>query len=266
MTLRAAVLGSPIAHSLSPALHRAAYAQCGIDATYEAIEVGRGELAPFLSGCGDEWMGFSLTMPLKEEALTVANSIDPSAERLRAANTIVCTDGSRTAYNTDVDGVKFALRGRVGQSVCILGAGASARSAIAACIELGTQRVEVVARRPEAASECAAIASEYGAIATTRALSDDIELHDVPVCISTLPPRAADAITVSGRVGTLLDIAYDPWPSVLAIAWQDAGGEVVSGHEMLLGQAVRQVELMTGITPDPEVMRVAMEAAIAERG
>lgn len=264
--LRAAVLGSPIVHSLSPALHRAAYAQLELDATYEAFDVSADALAGFVEGLGPEWMGLSLTMPLKEEALNVAQMLDPVARLVGAANTLVLTDGARAAYNTDVDGVKFALDGIRPDAACILGAGASARSAIAALVELGARSVEVLSRRVEAARRCAAFASELGLSATASQLTSETDLTDVQVCVSTLPPRAADEIIVDGSAGVLLDIAYDPWPSQLATTWLRCGGRVISGHEMLLGQAVRQVELMTGLVPDVATMRAGMEAAIVLQG
>lgn len=265
MMQRAAVLGSPVAHSLSPALHRAAYEAMGLDAQYDAIEVSRDELRSFVEGCGPQWLGLSLTMPLKTEAVRVATTVDGLAATLNAANTLIPIDGGWRAENTDVAGIVHAIGPIAVRSAVVLGAGASARSALAALSQLGVRDVVMAARRVEAASQNAELAAEFDIALHPIALNDEFELADVELCVSTLPPHAADDVQVDGFVGTLLDIAYDPWPSVLATAWLQHGGRVIPGHEMLLFQAAEQVRLMTGRDPNVEAMRLGLEAALAAR-
>ena len=266
MTQHAAVLGSPIEHSLSPALHRAAYAELGIDATYEAMQVDRGGLVSFLQACDETWIGLSLTMPLKEEAVAIAAECDPIVTELGVANTLIPGPGGWCAYNTDVAGIVNAIGAVEADSAVVLGAGASARSALAALAALGVRDVELRARRIEQAQESAALATALGLNAAAREFSAATTLEDVDLCISTVPPHVADGVEVEGSCGTLLDIAYDPWPSKLAVAWLEHGGRVIAGHEMLLYQAVDQVRLMTGLVPDATQMRSAMEAELARRG
>ena len=266
MTQRAAVLGSPIQHSLSPALHLAAYAGLGIDATYEAIEVHRGELESFLRTCDESWIGLSLTMPLKEEAVAVAVECEPIVTSLGVANTLLPGPRGWRACNTDIAGIVNAIGVVDAHSASVLGAGASARSALAALAVLGVRHVELRARRLQQAQEGVALANELGLDATALELTTTTTLEDVELCISTLPPHAADGVEVEGSCGTLLDIAYDPWPSRLAVTWLEHGGRVVAGHEMLLHQAVEQVRLMTGRDPDVTQMRRGMEAELARRG
>ncbi len=272
---RAAVIGSPIAHSLSPTLHRAAYRALGLDWTYDAIEVTADALAAFVAGRDDTWVGLSLTMPLKEAVLPLLASVDPLARRLRSVNTMLRRpDGGWDGTNTDVDGVERALRAAGATvlgtsatgptaSATVLGAGATARSAIAALARLGCTDVVVCARRPAAAAEVAALAADLGIGRTAyRDLDVDRALLDVDVVVSTLPgaagaPWAAAAADSAGRV--LLDAAYHPWPTPLVSAWPT--NQIASGRDMLLWQAVRQVELMTGRTAPVEAMSLALEAA-----
>ncbi len=261
---RAAVLGSPIAHSLSPALHRAAYAALDLDWTYDAVEVDEAGLEGFIAGLDDSWAGLSLTMPLKEAVLSLLAEVDPLAATLRSVNTVLpAGDGSWTGTNTDVDGIVEALH-RAGvddapATATILGAGATARSVAAALARLGTSAVVVCARRPAQAREVAALAHAVGVPGTQVAgLEPLAELVAADVVVSTLPGDAAVswAELAGDAPGVLLDASYHPWPTPLAAAWP--AGRVASGRDMLLWQAVRQVELMTG-RPAPSA---AMAAAL----
>lgn len=264
---RAAVLGSPIGHSKSPALHRAAYAAAGLDWRYDAIEVGSGEaLASFLQAVGPRWVGLSLTMPLKEPALTLVDVLDPVARATGAVNTIVLPGApTRPAglagHNTDVVGIVDALAEAgvtSARTVAVLGAGGTARSAVAAAVRLGAQVVQVYARRPAAAAEVAAIADALGSSGHPMAWADAGACVAADLVISTVPAGVADSLAQTlpaPPAGTLLDVVYHPWPTPLAAAWDPA---VVPGIAMLLWQAVAQVRLMAGIDPDV----VAMKAAI----
>ncbi|MBD2760765.1 shikimate dehydrogenase [Yimella sp. cx-573] len=275
---RAAVLGSPIQHSLSPVLHRAAYVSLGLrDWSYDRCEVDEAGLAGFLAELDDSWAGLSLTMPLKEQALVLADQCDPLALQTGAVNTLVADETGWTGYNTDVHGVVAAL-GDAGvgpgagmETAMILGSGATARSALAAVAEIGVTRVVFGVRR-EARESTMAQARDHGIDATTILLTECAgHLHDIHLVISTLPAGAADGfgndVLERGPVvpddSVWLDAVYAGWPTFFAQAASAVGAQVVSGLEMLVHQAVRQVELMTGQTPDLGVVQAAGRAALA---
>lgn len=258
---RAAVLGSPISHSLSPILHRTAYDVLGLDWRYDAFEVSEAQLPEFLAAVRADpaWVGLSLTMPLKEQALALADSASEVADATLAANTLVVRDGRLHADNTDPVGIAWALEraGIVdvrGLDPVVLGAGATARSAIAALAELGAGHAVVCARRPAAIAELSSAVAGLGVAITPAPLNGASgALLTSALVISTLPAGVADrfggAISDSpDSPGVLLDVIYAPWPTVLATTWMSSGGTVVGGLEMLVGQAGRQVELMTGQT------------------
>lgn len=278
----AAVLGSPVGHSLSPVLHDAAYRALRLDSwRYCAHEVREPLLADFIGGLGPEWAGLSLTMPLKEVGLTVADEVSPLAREVGATNTLVrLPEGGWAAHNTDVHGVEEALRSAGLDSVpeaLVLGSGATARSVLAALGRLGAERV-TLAVRGEGREATLEHAGRLGITTRVRPLEDAAALAaDVPLVVSTLPAGAADlvAAAVAGRgesSGTpaagrpiLFDVVYAGWPTPLAQAFTDRGSVVVSGFEMLLHQAAAQVELMTGLEPPVEAMRAAGLAALARR-
>lgn len=267
---RAAVLGRPIAHSLSPVLHRAGYAQLGLDWRYDAIEVGEAELAGFLDRCGRDWVGLSLTMPLKRAVLPLLDTASDLVRAVGAANTVVLgAGGSRAGHNTDVTGIVEALLGVGAQpgAAVILGGGATAASALAALASMGCPRVRVLARRPQAAEESLSVVAAAVRIPLeVGPWPDRLPDRDgAPIVVCTVP-AAASAGLVAGvpeRPGALLDVSYAPWPPPLARAWRAAGGVAASGEEMLLHQAVAQVELMTGRRPEAAGMRAALHAALA---
>lgn len=259
--MRAAVLGSPIAHSLSPVLHRAAYAELGLDWQYDAFEVTAPELSGFIANCGDDWAGLSLTMPLKETVLPLLDTVSDLAVVTRSANTVVFTAHGREGHNTDVGGICWALtEGGVlhleGLSAAIIGAGATARSALAALAQLGAREVSAVARRAEALDEMVKLGErlEVKVDRVPWEHADQVLLSDLVV--STVPKGVVDhlAVDVPDRPGALLDVVYAPWPTDIAKAWADNGGAVVSGLEMLVGQAAEQVRLMTGEDAPVELM------------
>lgn len=267
--MKAAVLGSPISHSLSPVLHRAAYSQLGLDHTYEAIEVTEIQLPNFVRKCDSSWLGLSLTMPLKEIAFEVADKASAIAHMTGSINTLVFGD-QIVADNSDVYGLATALRfGNCSNpaSATILGSGATARSAIAALAGLGTQSIVVIARNQVTAARCIDLGNELG-ITLDVTPEPNSTLFSADVVINTTPKGVADDYVsfLSNAQGTLLDVVYDPWPSKLVMAWQQQKLNVVPGYNMLLHQAVRQVELMTGLNPDVEHMRSALHQALVERG
>lgn len=262
---KAAVLGSPIAHSRSPQLHLAAYRALGLRGwTYERIECDAEQLPALVAGLGPEWVGVSVTMPGKFAALAVADERTPRAERIGSANTLVRTASGWLADNTDVDGVTGALGARVSGEAIVLGSGGTAPAAVVALTELGASRITVAARNPANATRMVALASDVGVPARSCAL-DDRGLGEAAataaVTVSTLPADVAGRYApVLARVPVLLDAIYDPWPTPLAAAVSAAGGTVISGMQMLLHQAFSQVELFTG-RPAP---RAAMTCAVTD--
>lgn len=268
---RAAVLGKPVAHSLSPVIHNAGYAAAGLSGwSYTAIECAESELPGLVAGLGPEWAGLSLTMPLKEVALSVATEVAPVAAAVGAANTLVRTTGGWLADNTDIPGMVDAL-GEVpgGATFTLLGAGGTARAAIAAAARAGAARVTVVARRPEAVAELRPVAEAVGVPFAGAPWPDAAAHAAADVVISTVPKGAADPLAseVAWRPSTVLfDALYDPWPTPLAAAAAAAGCRVVSGLDLLLAQAVGQWERFTGVHPAPrEQMRQALVTAAAAR-
>lgn len=270
MPRHAAVLGKPVAHSLSPVIHNAGYAAARLAGwTYTAIECAEAELAGFVAGRDGSWAGLSLTMPLKEVALAVADAITPVAAAIGAANTLVHRpDGSWLADNTDAPGMVDAVRAaglRAPRSVALLGAGGTARAAIAAAAQLGAPSIVVYVRRPEAGAALQPVASAAGAVLEVQPWSSALAAFEADLVISTVPAGVADALAAVGRFrpGTgLFEVLYHPWPTPLAAAALAAGVPVVSGRDLLLAQAVRQFELFTGVVPAPAAaMRTALSAA-----
>jgi shikimate dehydrogenase len=265
--VRAAVLGRPIGHSLSPVLHTAAYAALGLaDWSYTAVDCGEDELPALLAGLGPDWAGLSLTMPLKRVALAVADSADPLAAAVGAANTLVRRGDEWRAYLTDVAGIAAALREAgcaAPESAVVLGAGGTAQATLAALCMLGLDAAVVLVRDPARAGELLATADRLGVELDLRAgLPGPLPAADL--VISTLPAGAADGLAPpAGAV--VLDVIYAPWPTRFAAAAAAAGGTVVSGLAMLLHQAAGQVELMTGRPAPVPAMRAALDAAVRAR-
>jgi shikimate dehydrogenase len=260
---RAAVLGSPVAHSLSPALHTTAYAALGLTGwTYDRIECREEELAPLVDRLGPEWVGLSLTMPLKRVALEVAGEVSPLAAAVGAANTLLL-DGARRADNTDVAGLLGALR-EAGltspRSAVVLGAGGTAQAALAALKELGVAEPTVLVRDPRRTDDLRAAAERLGVRPVVAGGLLDGPLPPADVVVSTLPAGAADPVAVHPWRSrpVVLDAVYAGWPTALARSAAASGCTVVGGLVLLLHQAVEQVRLMTGLQPPVESMRAAL--------
>ncbi len=258
---RCAVLGSPIGHSLSPTLHRAAYAALGLDWTYDRFDVTADGLADFVAGLDSTWRGLSLTMPLKEAVLGLG-MVDPVARRAGAGNTLILDGADRRVYNTDVAGLAWAVRRVVSgpvSRVTLLGSGATARSALVAAAELDAAAVTVLARMPAKAETLVTLGQELGVEVTVRPWGAD--LPQVDLVVSTVTAGAADllAADVAASARLVLDVVYTPWPTVLADTVSRAGGTVLSGLDLLVGQALRQIELMTGRTVAAEVLYAALD-------
>lgn len=272
--MKAAVLGSPVRHSLSPVLHRAAYAALGLTGwTYEAIDCDVARLAEQLRDCGPDWAGLSLTMPLKQAVLPLLDSAEPLVTQVAGANTVVFTDGARRGFNTDVPGIMMALTAAgagLARPAVILGAGATARAALAALHGLGAREATVAVRDPARAAGMSAVARRLGMTITLRPFTEPGVPHGY-LLISTVPAGAADkfAQRLSGAgpaAAAVLDVVYHPWPTRLAVAAGQSGAIVIGGFEMLLYQAAGQVELMTGHAAPTAGMRAAGLAEIERRG
>ncbi|MEV7400828.1 shikimate dehydrogenase [Streptomyces sp. NPDC091267] len=270
---RAAVLGSPIAHSLSPVLHRAAYAELGLDDwSYDRFEIDEQTLAGFVEGLDGTWAGLSLTMPLKRAIIPLLDSVSETASSVEAVNTVVFTeDGRRLGDNTDIPGMIAALRERgveKTESAAVLGAGATASSALAALAEICTGAVTAYVRSRERGDEMRGWGERLGVDVRIADWAEAEQALRAPLVIATTPAGATDALTgdVPEIPGTLFDVLYEPWPTGLAAAWAARGGAVVGGLDLLVHQAVLQVEQMTGRTPAPlAAMRQAGERALAAR-
>ncbi|HET6165545.1 MAG TPA: shikimate dehydrogenase [Marmoricola sp.] len=266
---RCAVLGSPIAHSLSPVLHRAAYAELGLDWTYDAIEVDESGLAGFLAGLGDGWRGLSLTMPLKRVVVPLLQDLDPWAAASGAANTVVLEDGRRHGHNTDVPGAVNALTERVAgplASAVVLGGGATAASVLLALSEVGCSKARLLVRNPARAVDTLAALDRHGRgpqISVGR-LGESLGVADV--LVSTIPVEAQgpDLVAVAAGAAVVFDVLYDPWPTPLADAAAAHGRTVISGLDLLVHQAALQVRLMTGSDVPVAVLRSAGERALAD--
>jgi shikimate-5-dehydrogenase len=274
--MKAAVLGKPIAHSLSPVLHRAAYEALGFaDWTYDLVECDETGLADYVRSRGQEWAGLSLTMPLKRTVLPLLDHIDHVAAATGGANTVVFRPEGRYGYNTDVQGIVDALTeagAPAPGAVTIIGAGATACSALAAVGELGAAGADVVARDPARATALLATADRLGLKVRLRPWHDLTAPGAVvpDLLISTVPAGAADGYAERVRLThqpprSVLDVVYHPWPTPLAQAAAAAGSAVASGYAMLLHQAAAQVELMTGKPAPLEAMRQAGEEELARR-
>lgn len=266
MRKRAAVLGSPIAHSLSPTLHNAAYLALGIEGKYDAVEVASGELQHFMNQVKNtdaNWIGFSLTMPLKEEIFKVADRIDPLAKQINSANTLLPTKDGWLALSTDVSGFIWALTSNQVydfHSIQIIGAGGTARAA-AAAIDAPNRTIEVISRNPN--RESAMKDSVSMAEISFSEWSNNLNL-DADLVINTTPKGAADELP-SGN-GILFESLYNPWPTKLAYKWD---GRVIDGLELLIHQAIDQIHLMTGFVIDrpmmAQLLRAAGEAELKDR-
>lgn len=238
---RLAVLGSPIAHSKSPLLHAAAYRLLGLDWAYGRDEVRPEGFDAFMRGRGAGWRGFSVTAPLKPQALAFGATASATAHATGGANTVVFrslqADAEADVHNTDVPGFAAALRERgVGavRSVELFGAGSTAASALAACAGMGASHVRIVARAPERARATAELAERLGLSAsvvalgswTSSSVADDVDLvvNTVPGGVALPEPVAADVVARAA----LFDVVYAPWPTGLAAAWLD-GAEADAG-------------------------------------
>ena len=275
MTTRCAVLGSPIGHSRSPVLHRAAYAELGLDWQYDARDVDEAGLEEFLEGLDGSWRGLSLTMPLKRAVVPLLDEVSVRARQAGAANTVVLAGGRRAGHNTDIPGAVAAIRERCDApltSAVVLGGGATASSSLLALADLGCAVVRLVVRDARRAQETLDAAGRHPArpsveVLTFREAANLGEALRPDIVVSTIPAAAQGeaALRVASAAPVVFDVVYDPWPTPLARLAATEGLTLVSGLDLLVHQAALQVELMTGLPAPLAVMRGAGEAALAAR-
>jgi len=277
MTMWAAVIGSPIAHSLSPVIHRAAWEQLRIDGwEYRRAEVTEESLPPFIGQLDESFCGLSVTMPCKQAVMPLLDAIDPLASAVGAVNTVVPSAGMLAGFNTDVTGIASAILRAcsrsgvpVPSSALVLGARATASSALAALGELGITTTTVAARRFGGPGSVISAASRLG-VSVEQVMWSDVSAvasaaARADVLISTLPAGVADPIAsrLAPREGQiLLDVIYSPRDTALRTTFEKAGGVVAEGTDMLVYQGAAQVQLMTGRSPDPAVMRTPPAAEL----
>lgn len=276
MSRRAAVLGHPISHSKSPALHCAAYAKLGVDIDYSAIDITVERLPSFMESLrgDDAWCGLSVTMPLKSAMVKEVDEVRGAGAHLGVINTVVFEHDAgqvrRVGYNTDVAGIVEAVRyaGVVAAPhAAILGGGGTSAAAVAAAQQLGAHHVDVFVRDAGRAGDARAAAAAVGISLAVRPLTEAASaVAGTDLVISTFPPRAADSLAEElaalpgSGAGVLLDVAYDPWPSRLAEVWQRHGGAVVPGLEMLMYQAAEQIRRFSGCDVDAAVIDVMCDS------
>lgn len=269
------MLGKPVAHSLSPVLHEAAYRTLGLAGwTYDRVEMDADGLPAFVDGLGPEWVGLSVTMPGKRAALDHATEVTPRAATVGAANTLVRRGSGWLADCTDVDGVVGALRAAeafrpgAGQLGVVLGAGGTAAAAVAGLAALGLTEVRLVVREPARAKETVVAAEAAGlAVEVQRWSAADFRAlaGEAAVVVSTVPPEATAPYAGQLAVARcLLDVIYHPWPTPLAEAVAARGGRIATGLDMLLHQAFGQVEHFTGLPAPREAMRAALRSATGD--
>jgi shikimate dehydrogenase len=265
MRRRCAVLGSPIGHSLSPVLHRAAYVALGLDWEYDAVEVREDGLVAFLDGLDESWRGLSLTMPLKRAVMPLLDEASDRAVQAGAANTVVLEGGRRVGHNTDIPGAAAAITERYDGplgSATVLGGGATAASVLLALADLGCTSATLLVRDPARAGETLDAVARH-----PRTLEVDVRLLEEPgepgdVLVSTIPAAAQTPalVALAAAAGVVFEVVYDPWPTPLAAAALEAGRPLVSGLDLLVHQAALQVELMTGLPAPMAAMRAALPA------
>ncbi len=276
---RCAVLGHPVGHSLSPLLHRAAYAELGLDWSYEAIDVEADQLPGFLNGLDGHWRGLSVTMPLKRAVVALVDELDPLAATVGVVNTVTFGPGRpgdrslRRGSNTDVAGFAATLTGRPVDRVLVLGAGATACSLLAALPP--DAEVSVLARGVHSGQQLQAVAARLGRapVQLLGTASPDTPADRPNLLVSTLPAGAIGSTELAGLAGllpgpggTVLDVVYDGWPTLLARAAVASGAASRSGLDLLVHQAIGQVSSMTGMPVDVPGLGTVLVAALVAAG
>jgi shikimate dehydrogenase len=272
MVTRCAVVGTPIRHSLSPAMHTAAYVELGLeDWSYTAVELATDDLAGFLDGLDEEWRGLSLTMPLKRTVVPLVDSLDEHARRSGAANTLLFSEERRIGFNTDVPGAAAAMAERLRdpvRSAVVLGGGATATSVLLALADRGCTDARVLVRDPaRAARTVATVRAAADALAVEVGVLSELDSVSADLVVSTIPAAAqtSQLIAACAAVPAVFEVVYDPWPTPMARAARDSGRTLVSGLDLLAHQAALQVQVMTGRSVAVDLLREAGRKELARR-
>lgn len=267
----AALIGSPVRHSLSPALHNAGFAAAGVDWIYTAFDVAPGDAGAALDamrvlGFG----GLSVTMPHKEAVAALVDELDPAAAALNSVNTVVpIGDGTLKGYSTDGRGFIDSLSAQgidvEGRRACVLGAGGAARAIIDALARAGADSITVVNRSEERAHAAAALAGAIGAVGESADVGrSDIVINATSVGMGSTELPCDSVLLHAAQV--VADIVYHPRRTAFLVAAEQQGARTVEGLGMLVHQAVLQQELWTGVRPDATVMWAAAERQLAVTG
>jgi shikimate dehydrogenase len=267
--INGAVLGSPISHSLTPQLHNIAYDFLKINAEYTRYEVQSGDLPKFLA-LHPELNSLSLTMPLKEEALKIADAISPISNQIKSGNTLSRRDGKWSLTSTDVEGFLMALAAnnvKLSESIVILGSGATAR-AVAAAIDsdksIQSRQIHIIHRNPdrESGMRLAAPSSEL----IFHSWDSSKLLNEVSLVVNTSPAGAADVFCadLSKPAGVYFEALYNPWPTALLKKFNDLGQQTIDGIELLVHQGISQIEIFSGVKVDRKTLSEIMRSRAIE--
>ncbi len=272
----AAVIGTPVAHSLSPILHRAAWDSLGLPSEwrYERIETDLDTLKGRLSRLDEDCLGLSVTMPCKRAILNYCDAVDPVGAAVGAVNTVIPSAGIFTGFNTDVHGIVEALKEAMDTTrsaprrALVLGSGATAASALAALGSLGVRNFSVAARRFGGPTSILSAAYRLGVGIDQVQWGDEEAVRRAiaaaDIVVSTLPAGVADhlahTLTFSGQRQVFLDVVYSPRRTPLLESFERGGAAIAHGLDMLVHQAALQVRLMTGSDPDLKRMKAALQA------
>lgn len=264
--ITAGVLGAPISHSLSPLLHNTMYKFLGIDGTYSAYEVPSGRLQDFIDHNDAQLNNISLTMPLKEEALKVADSVSEIARQIQSGNTLYKIDGQWNLTSTDVDGFTYALESHnrnANGDVLIIGAGATARAVVAACDGV-SQSVTVINRNPD--RELAIRSSGPNLAIEFIPWGSAADFRKFDLVVNTTPGDTASIFVdqIFSVTSTFFEVLYNPWPTSLLSQWRSSGGYGIDGLDLLIHQAILQAEIFASCSIDRELMAKMLRIAGAE--
>ena len=250
--IAAAVLGSPIAHSLSPLLHNTAYQFLGIEASYKAFDVPSGQLREFLSGDGADLNSLSLTMPLKEISIGFVDRVDPVAKQITSVNTIIFESTGSIGLSTDLLAFKNLLKPYFGKKIAILGAGGTARAAIGALRGSGSE-LSILTRSINRHDQLHAAAVDLDIEFLDWHRFEEIQDRDL--IISTTPAGATDGLSIISTKADFFEVIYHPWPTELAKRYQNLGRNVIGGLSLLVEQALFQINYFSQKEFDFDDMR-----------
>lgn len=271
MTSLAAVIGSPVAHSLSPAIHRAAFDAAGVDWTYAAFEVADGDAAQALDAMRTLGIGgLSVTMPHKSAVAHLVDRLDPAARSLESVNTVSWLGDELVGSSTDGAGFVASLAEAgvevAGRRVAIIGAGGAARSVIDALARAGVPDITVLNRSAARAEQAAALAPE-----ASPGIASDVTRADIVVNATSLGMGDDMSLPCDptllrpGQVA--VDLVYHPLETEWLRLAAERGLQTVDGLGMLIHQAAIQQRIWLGddAVVDTSAMRVAAESALAAR-